>query len=77
LLVSIPPKRIAAVPQTHSGASPVGRATSLHKAEARAWAAALGLVAEFPDFPSWWFPGATVLCVFTRAPAIESFSLCA
>jgi len=31
----------------------------------RLWAAQHGLVLSFPNFPSWWYPGWTRLCVFT------------
>jgi hypothetical protein len=30
-------------------------------------AASRGLRAEFPDFPSWWYPGRTTLLLWTRA----------
>jgi hypothetical protein len=34
--------------------------------EAEAWAREVRLRVEFPiDFPSWWFPGHTELCVYT------------
>jgi hypothetical protein len=34
----------------------------------RAWAASRGLVFTVPVYPSWWYPGWTTLCVFTREP---------
>ena len=40
-----------------------------NKVAASVWAGQNGLSVAFPeDFPSWWFPGATILVVFTRAP---------
>lgn len=32
------------------------------------YAAQIGLIVEFPDFPSWWNPGATGLVLYTRRP---------
>jgi len=34
--------------------------------EMQDWAAHHGLIFSTPDFPSWWYPGATTLCVFER-----------
>jgi hypothetical protein len=36
------------------------------------WAAHHGLIAEISDELTWWYPGWTTLCVFTRKPAIVS-----
>ena len=36
-----------------------------------AWAAERDLVATFPDFPSWTFPGRTTLVVFEPTPSVE------
>lgn len=32
------------------------------------WAEDRGLVFTIPDYPSWWYPGWTLLCVFSREP---------
>lgn len=34
------------------------------RAEMQYWAEERGLLALFPAFPSWWYPGRTILCVF-------------
>jgi hypothetical protein len=34
--------------------------------EMRDWAAYHGLIFSTPDFPSWWYPEETTLCVFER-----------
>ncbi|MFT8243955.1 hypothetical protein [Roseomonas sp. BN140053] len=40
--------------------------TDEHRAEMQRWADEHGLVLMFPDFPSWWLPTHTTLCVFAR-----------
>jgi hypothetical protein len=43
------------------------------RAEFIAWGAARGLRVTFPtDFPSWWFPGCTVLIEITRAVDVDA-----
>jgi hypothetical protein len=34
------------------------------EAACREYAAAIGLTVEFPDYPSWWFPGHTVFALY-------------
>jgi hypothetical protein len=42
------------------------------EAEMRAWAESRGLVFLLPDFPSWWLPTRTALCVFAAPWAMPS-----
>ena len=39
------------------------------RSDMHAWAAARGLALTVPDFPSWWYPGRTALCLFHRPGA--------
>lgn len=44
-------------------------------AEMRKWATDQGVIMTTPDWPSWWYPGSTTLCIFTlpdNVPGIAS-----
>lgn len=43
-------------------------ASATHRLDMQIWATDRSLLAYFPSFPSWWYPGRTTLCVFTRKP---------
>ena len=48
-----------------------GRLAPERRAERVAWASDRGLLLTTPDFPSWWYPGWTVLCLFHRPGALR------